>query len=470
MGNYPNPLKFIDECVGFSHGQTDMELGARDAVTTKAVGYISYSIFDGEINIKMIEANPKRQGIGTQLYRKLKALHPGMKVNHGMATDEGEAWLKSQAEPGMKSQPDPHEQYLANWVRRNCRFATYSTDLGMFRDYLKGGIDPYDFPHLLPKFFADPVAQLALRGHSPEGFDEDDPSAYMERMSPGQLEAFRKWLKKNSGNLGEDDPNSPTYMHMDYGRIVPRGTWLIHFSDEAPDIKYEGFQYGHEDMTSLGLTTWYKNRKTNPGWNFAYVAGTRQSLLGSRKYGKHAVMFQSAGVEARHYGDEEDQVIFWGPGVREFVLLYNNGEDWQVTSNRDERVVYHADLASVIDWVMRNYAQYRNVIVSTPGEKVLAWVRGNCVFAMPKKMFHCTLDIRGRKYERDMPAASPQDAASKFMWAFFGGDRVKIDRAMRQGYKPTCEEVIPKTESPKPRPPEQLELFATKLAQASANF
>ena len=122
MGTYPNSLKFTDECVGFSHDQKDMELGARDAVTTKALGYISYSIFQDEINIKMIETHPKRQGIATQLYQKLKALHPGMKINHGMTTDEGEAWLKSQSDPWLKSQPDPHEQYLAatDWTRRNC--------------------------------------------------------------------------------------------------------------------------------------------------------------------------------------------------------------------------------------------------------------------------------------------------------------------------------------------------------------
>lgn len=123
MGTYPNPLKFTDECIGFSHDQKDMELGARDAVTTKPVGYINYGIFNDEIHVNMIEANPKRQGIATQLYQELQRLHPGMKVNHGMTTDEGDAWLKSQTEPGLKSQPDPHEQYLASWVRRNCKFA-----------------------------------------------------------------------------------------------------------------------------------------------------------------------------------------------------------------------------------------------------------------------------------------------------------------------------------------------------------
>ena len=137
MGTYPNPLKFTDECIGFSHGQKDMELGARDAVTTKVVGYISYSIFQDEINIKMVEVHPKRQGIATQLFKHLQSLYPDMKINHGMSTDDGSAWIKSLGlDPqgrndaydqylgeGMKSQPDPHEQYLASWVRRNCKFA-----------------------------------------------------------------------------------------------------------------------------------------------------------------------------------------------------------------------------------------------------------------------------------------------------------------------------------------------------------
>ena len=137
MGTYPNPLRFVDECVGFSHDQKDMELGARDAVTTRPVGYISYSIFQDEIHIKMIETSPKRQGIATQLFKHLQSLYPNMKINHGMSTGEGSAWLKSlKPDPmgrtdaydrylgeGMKSQPDPHEQYLAIWVRGNCKFA-----------------------------------------------------------------------------------------------------------------------------------------------------------------------------------------------------------------------------------------------------------------------------------------------------------------------------------------------------------
>lgn len=61
------------------------------------VGKLDYSIYENEVNIKMLQVAPnyRRQGIATKLYARLKQEYPDMKVNHGMVTEDGAAWQKT---------------------------------------------------------------------------------------------------------------------------------------------------------------------------------------------------------------------------------------------------------------------------------------------------------------------------------------------------------------------------------------
>jgi hypothetical protein len=101
---YPNPLRFIDECVGSHHGQTDMRLQAIDTVTNKLVGYIEYAVFGDEVHIAMIEAEPKRQYIGTQLFNQLKIENPGKAIMRSNATPDGSAF-RNAIDPVKKLAP-----------------------------------------------------------------------------------------------------------------------------------------------------------------------------------------------------------------------------------------------------------------------------------------------------------------------------------------------------------------------------
>lgn len=170
-----------------------------------------------------------------------------------------------------------------------------------------------------------------------------------------------------------DPAEAPTWAHMDLQNknLLPRQTWLIHFSDNAREIAYNGFKYGIDQMDQLGLTTWFKDEaKRHGGYNFAY---TVDYLIGSRlgnsyesNYGKHAVMFQNSGVHGFHYGDDEDQVIFWGADVRphNIVWLYNDHGTWQVLSKTKggDPVYQDENITKVVKWVMANFAQYRKVL------------------------------------------------------------------------------------------------------------
>jgi len=116
------------------------------------------------------------------------------------------------------------------WFGRKKK-AAYSDELAMLRDYLKAGVDPYDFPHLVEKFYEE------AKGGLPGGFVDGDQ--YLERMGQEELREFKGWLEKGEG-YENIDALSPTYMHVDYKGVVRRPTWLVHFSDSVPEIESKG--------------------------------------------------------------------------------------------------------------------------------------------------------------------------------------------------------------------------------------
>jgi GNAT superfamily N-acetyltransferase len=61
------------------------------------VGKLNFSVVGDEISIKYLSVRPnfRRKGIATKLYEKLKEAYPGKKIDHGMTTEDGTAWLNS---------------------------------------------------------------------------------------------------------------------------------------------------------------------------------------------------------------------------------------------------------------------------------------------------------------------------------------------------------------------------------------
>ena len=246
----------------------------------------------------------------------------------------------------------------------------YTSELMDFLRYMEAGFQVEDFSTYLLAYFEDTGQDL------PEGFDLEEPWEYAERMPPLQREYFKEWIA--NGGLDDIAPEAslPTYIYMSYPELLKRTTWLVHFSDAAYDIATAGFEYGHWDMTTLGLTTWFSEtvRKEQPGYNFAFRAESKYANSAANlyraKYGKQAVMFQSAGVECMHFGDEEKQVVFWGPAVTEFVYLAepyaaSGWAVWGLDRNEEEREYYHGSFGGCVDWVIANVNQYRRRIVHT---------------------------------------------------------------------------------------------------------
>lgn len=233
----------------------------------------------------------------------------------------------------------------------------YSTELAYLADYLKRGFDPYDFSHQLERFYDE-----ERDGRIPKWLDLDDPSDRLDQISKKDLADFKEWVLNQ--DLGAD---APPYTAMEYVGIVNRETWLVHFSNDVPKIIREGmicgFAGGDYRYEGLHLTTWFKKKKCEPGWNFAFEADSRDAKNaayahgGGGKYGDDAVMFQSAGVEVMHYGDEERQIIFRGEQVKGFIPLMREGREFRVFTH-DDHLIFSGDFRDAVDWVERNAKQY----------------------------------------------------------------------------------------------------------------
>ncbi len=88
-------LTFTHEVNDAHHGETFMTLYAR--LGEQVVGYIYYSLYLDEINIKYIHVNEdkRRGGIASAMARNLQAEYPDKEIDWGGLTDEGSAFLKA---------------------------------------------------------------------------------------------------------------------------------------------------------------------------------------------------------------------------------------------------------------------------------------------------------------------------------------------------------------------------------------
>lgn len=185
-------------------------------------------------------------------------------------------------------------------------------------------------------------------------------------------EGFLKWLEWNC-----DYNDNPTSNVMDYTRDV-NNEWLIHFSDNAYDIWKNGFIYATNDIDNLAYSgAGSIKNKDNEGYDFAYLASEFGKYAfdwrnGKPKYGDEAVMFRASGVKATHFGDEEEQVMFYNKDAKDIVYLqYTEYNGWYVESNNGRPLYMNDDLEKVVAWVEQNYDQYRKHLEYRKAHRVI---------------------------------------------------------------------------------------------------
>lgn len=80
-----SPVEIQEIYQDFSHGQHNMRATA--TTNDELVGFVDYSVFDGEVSINYIES--KRKGIGSELIRFLAKNYDYENILWGMLTDDG---------------------------------------------------------------------------------------------------------------------------------------------------------------------------------------------------------------------------------------------------------------------------------------------------------------------------------------------------------------------------------------------
>ena len=250
---------------------------------------------------------------------------------------------------------------------------TYKNELNPLIKYINAGIDPYDFMHLFTdwlEFTDQDPADWGIEG------DDDwdrrdhvigDPEAIIGQMSVQQREQFLRFLKHHATEY-DVDSTMPIYMHVWGAELVKRPTWLTHFSDDADEVASSGFKYGTDDPWRAGLTRHLSDeeRKSTEGWNFAFEANSPDAARAARnrKYGNSFVLFQSAGIKFHHDGDLERQVMFYGPGVREFIYVNGADGEYMIDDIKTGRMLFHGAYDEITTWAIENVRQYANRIVS----------------------------------------------------------------------------------------------------------
>jgi len=89
---------FENDVIDFHHGQTDAILKIFDTANTrKALGTISYSIFNDEIFVNLINVQEKYRGMGiaTRMLKYLQSEFPETELNMGTMTEQGLGLYKS---------------------------------------------------------------------------------------------------------------------------------------------------------------------------------------------------------------------------------------------------------------------------------------------------------------------------------------------------------------------------------------
>lgn len=273
-------------------------------------------------------------------------------------------------------------EFFSSLKSRTTSNEAYTNDNIYLLKYMKDAeFDPYKYWQMIVEMLLDWEDFDFVEFLNERGIEiEDTPDFY--NIDPEIFYSLPNYIQQDieekvySYALQHFPTELPTHYHMSLNRdrLLKRTTWLIHFSDNAYDIWREGFKYGIFGYDQLALTRHLDPREKDGGYNFAFVADSKDARLGAKAatqgegYGRHAVMFQNSGVEAYHHGDEQDQVMFWGADVnpKNIILLYNDGGDWTVVPKkplRDGRDwVYRGDFEKVVQWVMNNADRYRKVL------------------------------------------------------------------------------------------------------------
>lgn len=193
--------------------------------------------------------------------------------------------------------------------------------------YLNTDVDIYDFSWTIREFLADQ--------------EIESDAEYVEDLTEQQQVEFKDWLLRDSkiDNICQgQEVDCPSYLMFRDARVLPKGTWLVHFSSKY----FSQFKYG-SNYERLHLSTWFIKKHKVKSNNLSDEIGAAEVVFGfafdtdqmnriichGHRFGKHVKLFQcDMAVEAYHTSDGYRQVIF--PLGSEYNVIdlsevYSNG-------------------------------------------------------------------------------------------------------------------------------------------------
>jgi hypothetical protein len=387
-------IKFEEEHLASYAGQNNYELGLyKDG---EIMGYAQYTVYKDEITVGDIFVRPdrRREGFGSMLIKKMKSLHPEAQYKPSLKTDLGanfvhkditlnEKILNEQL-TRIKTMMGLPQNVINEYVTRD---AVYLKDYLSMSEEARMEPLPYEYYYFFEDFLIEVGEEFEMPKETRPSNYQDEPYEEVD-MFDNNLELIT-WLEKNnrelynkfakylydkieSGTLPIDDSEYPAWTYFDNSPQIIKNQWLIHFTKDAEAIQSDGFKYGVDDMTRLGLTTRLGEfDKQYGGYNFAYTlsdfpryAKSDQGWRDEYKYGDEVVVFNASGIRVWHHGDGEPQVIFYGNTAKNIIPIIS-GEHfkWGIYSKSGKLLFEHDELTRMVEWLVKNYAQYRKQLV-----------------------------------------------------------------------------------------------------------
>jgi hypothetical protein len=319
IGGQPGPMFFIpDECSGAGNTSAEARRVWDSLVRDYPSQGTSIRVDAPPVIGSRKRTNPRRRKAVGRTRRTVSLAERGARLT---------AELRKRPHrvlPSRRRNPDPAEGLSdeMRWLWSSLHFETpqrRAEELAyQARWYLQQALEyDGDFDDLVERMEADEETDVIVAA-----INERDPN----------------WLVRWHDDTGPEmmqhnASETPSFMFFDDPKVAKDG-WWVHFTNDASDIARSGFAYGESDPMQLGLTTWKsKQAKRGPGYIFSFAPeeGIERNFGGwgygtAGKYGREAVVFRADAVTAYHHGDEEDQVISWGPEAKDIHAVYFDGE------------------------------------------------------------------------------------------------------------------------------------------------
>ena len=235
-----------------------------------------------------------------------------------------------------------------------------------------------NFPWLLSMYIHKPevydiIEKLIADNKLPNDVLSWDDYEMCEEIGPlfnNELADYAEDFIKFVGRY--DNIDIPLYLVADYEGLI-KNQWLIHMTDSSnvPGIWREGFSVGVDiDQTAYTPARGTTDFKYGAGYNFAFLADEASHAEGT--YGDCCILFQASGIRIYHYGDEEYQVIFYGPSAKNLILIEQTYDhDWLVRDDNSGQELYRNErLQPVVDWCINNMPQYRKKLFGKVNPRV----------------------------------------------------------------------------------------------------